>query len=174
MALIAGDQVVGARFVCTFEKNVVAGVAGGLDRVGWRHHMGVVPNEFEKLPAEAFGNAQLRARQDHKIFGKNWSGDVEPGRLGKGQRYGFSSPGLQAPSISGGVSLSLNPCDRRRGREGLEELGNGEDTLAVEIGALLFCHTAEQAEVIFFNSLLSTAVLEFALGTVSVQNQVGT
>jgi len=70
-------------------------------------------------------------------------------------------------------SLSLNPCDRRRGREGLEELGNGEDTLAVEIGALLFCHTAEQAEVIFFNSLLSTAVLEFALGTVSVQNQVG-
>ena len=33
--------------------------------------------------------------------------------------------------------------------------------------------TAEQAEVIFFNSLLSTAVLEFALGTVSVQNQVG-
>jgi hypothetical protein len=46
--------------------------------------------------------------------------------------------------------------------EGVGELGNGEDTCAVEIGALLFCRTAELAEVIFFNSLLPTAVLKFA------------
>jgi len=52
--------------------------------------------------------------------------------------------------------------------EGVGELGNGEDTLADEIGALLFWHTAEQAEVIFFNCLWSTAVLKLALGTVSV------
>lgn len=43
----------------------------------------------------------------------------------------------------------------------------------MEIGALLFCHAAEQAEVIFFNCLLSTAVLKLALDTVAVQNQVG-
>jgi len=55
----------------------------------------------------------------------------------------------------------------------VRELGNGEDTLAVEISALLFCHAAEQAEVIFFNCFLSTAVLKLALGTVAVQNQVG-
>ena len=35
---------------------------------------------------------------------------------------------------------------------------------------LLFCHTAEQAELIFFNCLLLTVALKFALGTVSVQS----
>ena len=58
-------------------------------------------------------------------------------------------------------------------RNSVGELGNREDTLAVEVGALLFCHTSEQAEVIFFNCLLSTAAFKLALATVSVQNQVG-
>jgi len=120
VALIASYQVVGARLVCTFEKNVIAGVAGGLDRVGRRYDMGVAPNEFEKLPAEAFGNAQLRARQDHKIFGKNWSGDVEPGRLRKGEqengalqtfRSGLSAAKtmmfVSTTSRSGSISASL-------------------------------------------------------------------
>ena len=75
-----------------------------------------------------------------------WSGRVDlDHRPPRPEPIGFSSPELQAPSTSGGISLlSLNPCGRRRGRKVWESWVTGEDTLAVEISALLFCHAAEQ------------------------------
>lgn len=68
MALIAGYEVIGASLVGTLKENVVPGVARGLDRMGGQYDMSVVLDKLEKLPAEAFADAQFRARQDHPVF----------------------------------------------------------------------------------------------------------
>jgi hypothetical protein len=52
-------------------------------------------------------------------------------------------------------------------------LCDGEDTFAAERLALLRAHTGQQAEIVLFQSFLTTAVTEFAYSTVPVQNEVG-
>lgn len=69
--------------------------------------------------------------------------------------------------------LSFSAFGRRRGSERERQLSNSEDSLAVEIRTLLFAHTAEQAEVVFVDRLLAAAGLKFALGAVSIQDEVG-
>ncbi len=62
MALIAGDQIVRAGGVGTFEENIIGGVGGDLKRAGRRDEMGPVFEELKKLLPEPFADVKFRAR----------------------------------------------------------------------------------------------------------------
>jgi len=62
MALIAGDQVVGAGGIGAFEENVIGGVGGDLKRSRGRDEMGPVFEDLKKLVPEPFANMEFRAR----------------------------------------------------------------------------------------------------------------
>ena len=62
MARIAGDQVVRAGGVGTFEENIIGGVERDLKRGGGRDEMGPVFEELKKLLPEPFANMEFRAR----------------------------------------------------------------------------------------------------------------
>ena len=57
--------------------------------------------------------------------------------------------------------------------EGIGQLRDGEDALALALLSLLLCHARQKAEVVFLNRLLPTPDLKLALGTMSIQNEVG-
>jgi len=62
MARIAGDQVVRAGGVGTFEEDIIGGIGGDLKRGGGRDEMGPVFEELKKLLPKPFANKKLRAR----------------------------------------------------------------------------------------------------------------
>ena len=57
--------------------------------------------------------------------------------------------------------------------ECVRKLGDGENAFAVVSLALLLRHAGEQAEVVFFNRLLTASGLKLALGTVPIQDEIG-
>lgn len=62
MPLIAGDQVVRASGIGTFEENVIGGVGRNLKPTRGHDEMGPVFEELKKLAPEPFANMELRAR----------------------------------------------------------------------------------------------------------------
>ena len=55
----------------------------------------------------------------------------------------------------------------------MRKLCYSEDTFAIVSFPLLFGHTCEEAEVVFFYCFLSAHMLKIALGTVPVKNDLG-
>ena len=68
------------------------------------------------------------------------------------------------------VALPLGPA---AGTERVGELRDGKDALAAEFQALLRAHAGQQAEVVRLQRLLPATALEFALGAVAVQDEIG-
>ena len=68
------------------------------------------------------------------------------------------------------VALPLGPAARA---ERVGELRDGEDAFAAEFLALLRAHAGQQAEVVLLHRELPAAGLEFALGAVPVQDEIG-
>ena len=62
MALIAGDQVVRAGGVGTFEEDIIGGIGRDLRQAGGRDEMGPIFEELKKLLPEPFANMKFRAR----------------------------------------------------------------------------------------------------------------
>ena len=68
------------------------------------------------------------------------------------------------------VALPPGPAART---ERVGELRDGEDAFAAEFLALLRAYAGQQAEVVLLDCDLPAARLEFALGAVPVQDEVG-
>ena len=68
------------------------------------------------------------------------------------------------------VALPLGPA---AGTERVGELRDGEDAFAAEFVTFLRAHVGQQTEVVLLNRDFSAAGLEFALGAVPVQDEVG-
>ena len=68
------------------------------------------------------------------------------------------------------VAQPLGPAARP---ERVGELRDGEDAFAAEFLALLRAHAGQQAEVVLLHRDLPAAGLEFALGAVPVQDEIG-
>jgi hypothetical protein len=79
VALIAGNQIVRASGVGTFEENTIVWVRGDLKQTGGRDEMGPVFEELKKLLPEAFANVKLRARQHGAILCEDGRRQVEAG-----------------------------------------------------------------------------------------------
>src|SRR6266478_4076026 len=62
MAVIAGDQIVRAGGVGTFEEDIIGGVGGDLKRAGGRDEMRPIFEELKKLLPEPLANVKFRAR----------------------------------------------------------------------------------------------------------------
>ena len=73
MALVAGDEIVGAGSIGAFEEDIVAGIGSDLKGLRGRDEVGAVSDELKELNAEAFANEEFRARQDCPVFRKGWS-----------------------------------------------------------------------------------------------------
>lgn len=99
VAGVAGDEVVGAGGVGTFEEDVVGGVGGGCDTAGRVDEVGAFAEKVEELAAEGFADAEFGAGEDVAIFGENRRGDVEACGAGEGQE---EDSALQAGGIEGG------------------------------------------------------------------------
>ncbi len=54
MALIAGNQIIGAGSIGAFEEDVVIGVAGDAQRARRNDEMAAVPDELDELEAQTF------------------------------------------------------------------------------------------------------------------------
>jgi len=68
------------------------------------------------------------------------------------------------------VSLPPGPAART---ERVGKLCAGEDAFAAEFLALLRAHAGRKAEVVLLHRVLPAAGLEFALGAVPVQDEIG-
>ena len=68
------------------------------------------------------------------------------------------------------VAQSLGPAART---ERVGELRDGEDAFAAEFLAFFSAHCGQQTEVILFDCFLPAASMEFTLGTMPVQDQIG-
>src|SRR5438093_1352003 len=67
----------------------------------------------------------------------------------------------------------LSALGRSSGPERVGKLVDREDALAAMAPPLLLAHARQQAEVVLLHRLLAAADLEFALGAVAVQDEVG-
>jgi len=82
MALVAGDQVVGAGGVGTFQEFVVVGILRYLKRTGRGHDLRMVLDELEEVLPKASTDIEFRTRQDFPVFRENGFGVIQPGGLG--------------------------------------------------------------------------------------------
>jgi hypothetical protein len=99
MPLVAGDQIVGASRVGTFQEFIVVGIFRHLQRAGNSDGMRAIPDEVKKLPPESLTDSQLRARQYRAIFCENSVRGVQPGwrRDPEQQDYTREPVRLQGP-----------------------------------------------------------------------------
>ena len=67
------------------------------------------------------------------------------------------------------VSHMFRPSTRS---EYVGELSNRENPFVHEVFSFTLCHIIQKTKVIFFNSLLLASDLVFALGTMSVQDEI--
>jgi hypothetical protein len=83
---------------------------------------------------------------------------------------GLNLYAISYPNQSGFSNFILgDPCSS----DGSNCTSNIKKSSAVEISALFFSHTAEQAEVVLIDGFSAATGLKLALGTVSVQDQLG-
>lgn len=59
MPRVAGDEIVGARFISAFEEDVVGRIARSSNSSRWRHQTSTIFNEVQKLELQASSNAQF-------------------------------------------------------------------------------------------------------------------
>lgn len=71
------------------------------------------------------------------------------------------------------LAFVAHPPGPTAGPERAGELGDGEDAFATKFPALLRAHAGQETEVVGLNRLLPTAGLEFTLGAMPIQDQVG-
>ena len=71
MTLIARHQVVGARRISAFNKDVVRGIGCYLRQVGGNDNARMVLDQLKQLLPEAPANLELRACQDRSVFLQN-------------------------------------------------------------------------------------------------------
>lgn len=97
MALIAGNQIIGAGSIGAFEEDVVIGVAGDAQRARRNDEMAAVPDELDELEAQIFSDTELGAGKNLRIFIKNGLRNVQPAWLGgcQGQRSALEAVGFE-------------------------------------------------------------------------------
>ncbi len=89
MALVAGDQIVGAGGVGAFNKNVVVRIFRDPDRTCGGNELRSIFDELEKFVPKAASDFEFRAREDFTVIGENGLGDIQPGWFGeREEKYG--------------------------------------------------------------------------------------
>jgi hypothetical protein len=99
VALVAGDEVVGAGGVCAFEEDVVVRVRGDLQQARWCDDMGAVFEELEQLQLKAAADAEFRTRQHGAVFREDGRREVEARGLSDGEEQDGT---LQTVGLEGG------------------------------------------------------------------------
>ncbi len=98
MALVAGNEIVGAGGIGTFEEDIAGRIGGDLKGLQGRDHVGAVINELKELKAEAFADTEFTAGKDCLVFRKDWGRHVEASWFGDGEKQHGA---LQAAGLEG-------------------------------------------------------------------------